>query len=737
MSVVSCSLSLLHLLGLLVQLIYNPSENRFRAEARLAPHDPLTRFHAYLSRALVLAAIALTMWFPLPAGAAPVGLVIDLTAGDDTVTISGNATQTTIDIGGVVSVHPHPIDSIAVNAGDGNDTINIAGLIGPYPVNLYVYGDAGNDTINIVSASPINTSEELSLSSDLINIDAGSITTIGPQTYDGPVVILDATSINAAAASDIIFTDTVDGSFNLIVNADFGDVDFRGAIGSTTPLDSFTAIGASINLWDNISTLGDQLYQGPVVLNADIAITVLQFDIIFLETIDGPFNLMLGSGGPGNVELYGAVGGAFALQTITVNAPLTEIHADITTLGLQLYNTPVEFYDFHVLRTGPIVFIGPVDLNDELVILATGDVVFVSDVLAQVPSAPLVVDSDADVFFAGIVETSPAVAIWAVDITFDGPVQGLGELILGAAGTAEFSAGVTSSYAGETTLDFGTALVNGTLDSSGGLITAEPSALLGGTGIINRSVTIDAASATLNINAAGLMSWEIWQGASFVIISNDGADAVVGTFSGSPEGALVAADLGGTGFDLRISYAAGDGNDVALIAERPQLPDTGFSPGRITPLTTVLEASHYSSTAIQLAIPSLDVRADIVSVPQFGSGWDVRWLWHDVGYLEGSAFPTLAGNTVLSAHNVTPDGLPGPFIDLHSLRWDDVIQIHAWGRVYTYAVRGNYLVRPDDVRPLEHKDHDWVTLVTCQGYDWEAESYAFRRVVQAVLVSVR
>lgn len=51
-------------------------------------------------------------------------------------------------------------------------------------------------------------------------------------------------------------------------------------------------------------------------------------------------------------------------------------------------------------------------------------------------------------------------------------------------------------------------------------------------------------------------------GTKYTIINNDGVDAVVGTFSGLAEGALVTAN----NFSYRISYVGGDGNDVTLTA---------------------------------------------------------------------------------------------------------------------------------------------------------------------------
>jgi hypothetical protein len=55
-------------------------------------------------------------------------------------------------------------------------------------------------------------------------------------------------------------------------------------------------------------------------------------------------------------------------------------------------------------------------------------------------------------------------------------------------------------------------------------------------------------------------------GATFVIISNDGADAVDGSFFGLPEGSFITTN----GVSLQISYAGGDGNDVTLT--RPFTP---------------------------------------------------------------------------------------------------------------------------------------------------------------------
>ena len=54
-------------------------------------------------------------------------------------------------------------------------------------------------------------------------------------------------------------------------------------------------------------------------------------------------------------------------------------------------------------------------------------------------------------------------------------------------------------------------------------------------------------------------------GAQFVLINNDGSDAVSGTFSGLSEGA----GLQINGIDMTISYVGSTGNDVVLTVATP------------------------------------------------------------------------------------------------------------------------------------------------------------------------
>lgn len=168
------------------------------------------------------------------------------------------------------------------------------------------------------------------------------------------------------------------------------------------------------------------------------------------------------------------------------------------------------------------------------------------------------------------------------------------------------------------------------------------------------------------------------------------------------------------------------------------LPATGFPIGRVTKLPPQLASKGYTSTELLLEIPALNQKMSIVGVPQTDNSWDVTWLGNSAGWLNGSAFPTWAGNTVLTGHVWGAYNQPGPFANLKTLKYGDEIKIHAFGQVYTYEVRESKLVTSRNVMAaLQHEEYDWVTLLSCEYYNPTTGNYLFRRMVRAVLVSVK
>jgi LPXTG-site transpeptidase (sortase) family protein len=167
------------------------------------------------------------------------------------------------------------------------------------------------------------------------------------------------------------------------------------------------------------------------------------------------------------------------------------------------------------------------------------------------------------------------------------------------------------------------------------------------------------------------------------------------------------------------------------------LPETGFAPNRMTRLPQKPAGLTYNnSEGMTFSIPGQLISIPLVGVSQTGSGWDLTWLSREAGYLEGSAFPTLPGNTVIAGHAYLADGTPGPFKNLDQMKWGDHLEINAWGQRFFYEVREIKNVAPDDKSVMRHEKEDWVTLVTCQGFNEKTGRYNQRVVVRAVRVAV-
>lgn len=170
----------------------------------------------------------------------------------------------------------------------------------------------------------------------------------------------------------------------------------------------------------------------------------------------------------------------------------------------------------------------------------------------------------------------------------------------------------------------------------------------------------------------------------------------------------------------------------------PGMPRTGFAPGVVTQLPEQPAAKLYSPSKMTLDIPQLNQSLEIVGIPVVDGEWDVTWLKEQAGYLEGSAYPTHNGNSVITAHVWDAYNNPGPFAGLKELRYGDTFTITAYGKTYTYEVRESERIPEANVDELlVQKNGSWVTLMTCEGYNEGADQYAYRRFVRAVLIDTK
>src|SRR5437667_308654 len=252
-----------------------------------------------------------------------------------------------------------------------------------------------------------------------------------------------------------------------------------------------------------------------------------------------------------------------------------------------------------------------------------GKIVFGGGTLRTTATFTLAANRGIALTGAGTISTDPATTL-----TYGGIIAGAGSLTKTGTGTLILSG--ANTYSGVTTASAGALLVNGSQASSAVSVNG---GTLGGTGTVGvisstaaggsvapgqagpgilRSSNVNWSSGsptfvvelngttagsgydqlsvtgTVNLRGAaltGTMGFSPPTGTTFTIINNDGADAIVGTFAGLPEGSTVVL----SGQSLTISYVGGTGNDVVLGAARPNLAlSNNVAPAGISPPGTDL-----------------------------------------------------------------------------------------------------------------------------------------------------
>jgi len=254
----------------------------------------------------------------------------------------------------------------------------------------------------------------------------------------------------------------------------------------------------------------------------------------------------------------------------------------------------------------------------------------------------------------GAISGSGAIRLDGGDLTFGGngtdeslSAQVVGTFDLTKVGTGIQTLSGNNTHSGITRILAGTLRVNGTqprsavsvvgakLEGSGtvGQITSNgrisPGAGATGPGVLTTSNLIFQAGGSLEVNIDGsspgtghdqlavrgsvqLANASLIptlapgflpdSGDTFVILSNDGADAIGGTFSGLPNNSFVSA---GPGLRFQVRYNGGDGNDVMLIftnetvVAKPVLLSAGNGNPRLDPNECALLGGSVSNQTAQ------------------------------------------------------------------------------------------------------------------------------------------
>jgi hypothetical protein len=216
-----------------------------------------------------------------------------------------------------------------------------------------------NDALNLAA---------LDASGSPIQLNSGTITTTGDQSYNGPVALGNGATLTGVT---VTFANTLDGAQALTVN---GDAQFDGAVGGITPLVSAHVTGAATLNGGTVTTTGDQNYDGAVTLGADTSLT--GGTVTFGNSVDGAQALTIS----GNALFGGDFGDLNPLSSLDVTG-MTRFNSRAgTTTGNQNYGGAATLGSDVTLTSdnGNITFNSTIDGNQFLTLSASSGTITVN-----------------------------------------------------------------------------------------------------------------------------------------------------------------------------------------------------------------------------------------------------------------------------------------------------------------------------------------------------------------------
>lgn len=465
---------------------------------------------------------------PVHSSLAAAHVMLDFEGGAETIVIANSgAGQTSVDstLGELVTFL-NPASSLTVNGGGGDDMIDFTGLAPGFPASLAVHDGDGNDAVNVnvslsleggtftVTAESVGGGADISTNGGAVNIAAGAggislgaIDTSRAVGVGGGVLLDSATSILIG----LLRTAGQDGAGQVNLIASGGSL-------TTGDIESFSTSGSG----------------GAVTLNG--ATSILIGLLRNTGGVDGgPIQLTTG-----DLMLGGAQTGGSGLISLT---------ADNLALGGNISGNG----GLIIQPRNPTASIGlgggtgTLNLDDgELALLQDGfsSVMIGTTTVPITNRGPIIIQSaafnDAVTLAGNAIHDLDGTDLTAPLVKFDGNVS---------PGQSPGILQVTGNFA--------------LADGAG--VSVEIGGVMPGTGAANHDQIAVAGTVSIGsgvtLGAALTGGFAPSIGGSFLIIDNDGSDAVVGTFVGLAEGAVFSS---AACIPLRISYVGGDGNDVVL-----------------------------------------------------------------------------------------------------------------------------------------------------------------------------
>lgn len=501
---------------------------------------------------------------------------------------------------------------------------------------------------SVAAGAFLNVGTSTFTSTRPITLNGGTLKSNGPATVNAPIVLA-ADSDVAASGGVLNLSGAISGNFTLRV---FG-----------AGLHRFSGVGSSfarLNITSGTTVLGGNNALPPQIdifngnrLNLNGFSQSIDFygGIGHIENTGGVADLVFGVAGStsslGNAAFIGSINGPINV-TYAAGCDQSIGSSNSTYVGTTNVLGKVAVFD-----VGTRAF-GAIGAGNETTIAATG-ILDLQNVGYAVNEA-LIVNG-------GVLQTSFGISNFPGNVTLNAStatldVRGLvNELTLtgvvtGSQGFSKTGGGVLrltqiNSYLGPVTISAGSVLVTGSTDAASA-VTVGGTGLLGGTGSVNGSVNVQSGGSlapglspgllstgntSLNAGAAFVAeingatagsqydqlgvtgsvalgnanlsltgSYSPLLGNTFVLINNDGSDAIAGTFNGLAQGA----SFNFNGAPMRISYVGGTGNDVVLNYELPSVAINDVTiaegnAGSINAAFTVTRSSNVTAFAVDIA----------------------------------------------------------------------------------------------------------------------------------------
>jgi fibronectin-binding autotransporter adhesin len=523
-------------------------------------------------------------------------------AGSGTMTISG--TSNTYD-GTIVSTGTLSVDgdsnltngSVTLDGG----TLSVTGT-GVTIDNAFVMGSS-NGTVD--NANALTLSGIIGGTGNLTKTNVGTLTLTGTNTYGATTISagdlsvasdtnLGTASVTLAGGTTLTVTGatTIDNDVSLSGDATISNASAVTLSGVLSGSADLTKSGAGkltlTNTGNEAGWSGDLIAQGNIEVASDDALNG------GLITLSGGWLTITGTTNIDNAIVLAtstSVVSVDAGQTATLSGVISETggarNLNKGGSGTLIYSGTNTYTGNTVLNGGVVSVGSDANVGSQIIINQGTPTLLVTGSLSK----------NVTLSNAGSIST-------AVDATLSGIVSGAAALTKTGAGALTLSG--VNTHSGSLTVNEGSMIVSSNLATSS--TTVASTATIGGSGSIANTVTVQsggtmapgtspgilsmgtdlilAAGSTFAVEINGMLPGADYDqvevtgsvdvtdailsvslgytpltGQIFTLIDNDGSDAVVGTFVGYEEGAIIEVD----GVLFSISYVGGDGNDVTLM----------------------------------------------------------------------------------------------------------------------------------------------------------------------------